>query len=123
MAPSPTHPWRTGDNAVLALTSTGFSLLVRSAWTLEHKAAHFNAILPRHDRYGLTSDCTLPSFGNGTTCQTSSSDNDGLWTSLNVVGECLRFADTGAKDAYSSCSRHFAAMKVRCVCVGERERE
>jgi len=107
------HPGDGGSrgNALVTLTATGMSVIVRSAWTLEAKAAHYQALLARHDRYGLTSDCSLPSFGNGTECMLHDSDNDGLWTSLTTVAEALRYATTKDPAAWADCNKHYQGMK------------
>lgn len=102
----------TAGSALVVVTATGLSIIVRSAWTLADKAAHYQALLARHDRFGLTSDCSLPSFGNGTSCIMHDSDNDGLWTSLTTVAEALRFATTKDPAAWADCNKHYQGMKV-----------
>lgn len=54
----------------------------------------FEAALPRAMRHGLTSECHLGSFGDvdgpGRVC--SDSDNNGLWTAMNVAAEYMHVA-------------------------------
>jgi hypothetical protein len=55
-------------------------------WTLEKKAGVMQAALARHDRHGLTAECTLPSPGNITDCLNGNgqtdNDNNGQQTRL-----------------------------------------
>jgi hypothetical protein len=66
----------------------------------------------RHDRHGLLSDCSLTPAGDRHSCRTHTSDNDGLWTSLNVMGEALRYAVTRTADAKASAWRHFDGLRL-----------
>ena len=76
-------------------------------WTLQQKAAHMEVVLARHNRLvgppglvgGLIASCGLASFGNYSSCHNADDDNNGLWTSLVVAAEAMRYVD------------------LRCVCV------
>ena len=70
-------------------------------------------VLARHNRLvgppglvgGLIASCGLASFGNYSSCHNADSDNNGLWTSLVVAAEAMRYV-------------HSLAVCVRaCVCV------
>ena len=66
------------------------------------QAAHYQAMVsPRHDRYGLVSDCGLDEAGNLSSFVLHDSDNDGLWTSMYGASQAFRFAvtrDAAARD-------------------------
>jgi hypothetical protein len=87
-------------NDVWLLTAQGLSQISVVNMTLAQKAAHYQAMVyPRHDRFGLTSECSLKEFGNLNTYELESSDNDGLWTSMYGVSQALRYACTRTAEA------------------------
>ena len=49
----------------------------------------------RHNRHGLSGDCSLSSFANISSCANHPNDNNGLWTSLVVAAEAFRYLLTG----------------------------
>eukprot|EP00750_Incisomonas_marina_P026513 INCI5918.1.p1 GENE.INCI5918.1~~INCI5918.1.p1 ORF type:complete len:810 (-),score=131.98 INCI5918.1:2235-4664(-) len=79
---------------VVAATDGGVVFLEQQIWTLAEKATVFEAAMPRAMRHGLTSECHLGSFGDvdgpGRVC--SDSDNNGLWTAMNVAAEYMHVA-------------------------------
>lgn len=79
-------------------------------WTLERKAAWYAPVMQRHNRLGLLSDCTLTDPGNRSSCFLHDSDNDGLWTSLNVAGEAFRYAVQKTPEAKQSAWKHFEGL-------------
>ena len=83
-----------GDGCVI-VTDNGLSVIGFGKWTMEEKASSFQSIVyPRHFRMGLTADCGLQTFGNVSSYQKKSNDNDGLWTSLYVASQAFRYAVT-----------------------------
>jgi len=93
----------------VAITLEGLAVWAPQCTTLSAKATTFEKDIPtsRHTRYGLVADCAFTS-GNGggdpnANCTTSSSDNDGLWTSIYAASQIFKAA-TLARDgeAYSS---------------------
>ena len=61
-------------------------------WTLEKKAQVYQS--DRHVRYNLVSDCTMSKWDDPTTCIKGPNDNDGLWTSMYLGSQALRYAVT-----------------------------
>ena len=113
IAPVPgpaTEPGSTSGVIILA-TDTGLSCLhVDDTFTLERKARWFAPVMQRHDRMGLLSDCTLTRPGNRHSCFTHDSDNDGLWTSLNVAGAAFQYAVQRTAEAKAVAWRHFEGL-------------
>jgi hypothetical protein len=74
------------DGTVFAATDGGVVWLEQQMWTLARKATVMQAALARHDRHGLTAECSLPSPGNITDCLNGNgqtdSDNNGKQTRL-----------------------------------------
>lgn len=113
--------WLT-DNAVRAMAAAGdgvvvvgergVSWLAREAWTLERKAAAFETMLrARHDRHGMVAECGLASFGDVSAPVTQAdNDNNGLWTSLVVGAEYMRYAVTREPEALQSASTYLRGM-------------
>ena len=91
-----------GGARLLVATTGGLAVLEPQPWTLARKAAHYQAMVsPRHDRYGLVSDCGLDEAGNLSSFVLHDSDNDGLWTSMYGASQAFRFAvtrDAAARD-------------------------
>lgn len=117
----------TADVAVVA-TDGGLALLEAQPWTLAKKAALFEDVLVRHDRdgvgtvlpwwlsvtllAGLVSGCTLPAFGDLSTCTNHDDDNNGLWTSVVVAAEAYRFAATGDPAARDAALHYYGGMRL-----------
>ena len=110
----------------VAITFEGLAVWAPQCTTLSAKATAFEEAIPtsRHTRYGLVADCTFTS-GNGggdpnANCTTSSSDNDGLWTSIYAASQIFKAATLAQEgQAYSSAfnasvaeaKEKFAALK------------
>ena len=92
--------------------SKGITWLEQQSFTLAQKAAKFEQVLiDRHDRHGMTAGCLLPRFGaTASPCVNRDDDNNGLWSSLVVVAEYMRYGVTGDPEAKSTASRFFSGM-------------
>ena len=91
-----------GFDSVLVVTGTGLSWIHYSLYTLQGKADYFQSIVkPYHDRFGLTSAAALRNWGDISSFQPRSSENDGLWTSMYLASQALRYAATGDPAAKS----------------------
>jgi hypothetical protein len=109
--PGPATAAGSSSGVVLLGTDAGLAVLwVDDTFTLERKARWMQPVMERHDRFGLLSECTLTTPGDRSSCVTRDSDNDGLWTSLNVAGESFRYAVTGTAAAKASAWRHFEGL-------------
>ena len=74
----------------------------------EMKASTYEDILTqRHDRLGMTSGCNFKEYGDISICVATDDDNNGLWTSLVVVAEYMRYAVTKDPEALKTASRFF----------------
>ena len=108
------------------LSGCGFALYEDQWWTLSGKAARMAAIQVRHDRYGMVSGCGLGSFGDTAVCVNGDDDNNGLWTSLVVAANALRFVSTGEEEAAALAWHYYDGMRLLneitgikvCVCEG-----
>ena len=87
-------------------------------WTLEQKAEYMEAVQARHNRYGLSAECSLAAFGDIPSCVNQDSDNNALWTSLVVAAEAFRYAVTGAQDAYNNATSYFQGMRLLNTLTG-----
>ena len=73
--------------------------------TLLERSELFQSIAEtRHDRHGMISGCDMKSYGDvSSDCVSHSDDNNGLWTSLQVVAMYMKYNVTGdPKDADSA---------------------
>ena len=96
-----------GDTIVI-VAEDGITFLEQRKWTLEMKASVYEKILnERHDRLGMTSGCNFKNFGDTSVCIESDDDNNGLWTSLVVVAEYMRYAVTKDPEALLTASKFF----------------
>jgi hypothetical protein len=94
------------------LDGCGAALLEDQLWTLQDKAQRMEAIQSRHDRHGLVADCSLTSFGDTATCTNHDTDNNGLWTSLVVAAEVLRYVATNDSEAAAAAWHYYDGMKL-----------
>jgi hypothetical protein len=115
---------RPGAGAV-AVTVEGLAVWLPECATLSGKATAFeqNVPTPKHTRYGLVADCSFTSGGGGdssASCETSASDNDGLWTALYAASQVFKAATLAREGAaYGSAfnasvaeaKEKFAALK------------
>lgn len=89
-----------GDNQAWMLTRSGISHITFKPYTLEAKGGFFlRRLRARHDRYGYVADCELRRPGDVSSFVMVPSDNDGLWTSIYVAAESLRYAATRSPQA------------------------
>ena len=109
-----------GDGVVVA-TEAGVTWIEQQEWTLARKAETYEAILTaRHDRHGMTAECQMKAFGVLDGCTGHDSDNNGLWTSLVVVAEYMRYAVTGDPEARATASRFLGGMVLLNEITGKR---
>ena len=108
------------DTTVLDRGAGGLAVLQAQSWTLARKAAVYEAALPRHTRLGQVSSCSLPSLGVLAPCTTGPDDNDGLWTSLTVSAEAMRYALTGDPAARDAAWTHWEGMHLLMRATGIR---
>lgn len=109
--PGPATATDSTSGVMMLGTDAGLSIIwVDDTWTLERKAVWYAPVMQRHDRSGLLSDCTLKDPGNRSSCSLHDSDNDGLWTSLNVAGETFRYAVQQTPEAKKSAWKHFEGL-------------
>ena len=102
----------------LIVTTAGLSALAPQVWTLAKKAAAMEVIQARHNRHGMTSDCSLLEFGNFTSCTNHPSDNNGLWTSLVVAAEAMRWAVTKDPTAAEAALAYLQGMHLLVQVTG-----
>jgi hypothetical protein len=100
-----------GSEQVLVANGQGLARISIEWWTLAQKANYMQGLVyPRHDRYGLTADCGLATFGNLSSYYLTPSDNDGLWTEIYLASQSYRFAVTSSQDAYNNSLHAWNAM-------------
>ena len=96
---------------VLVATDYGLTRIAIEWWTLRQKADLLDSQVPqRHLRYGLTSLCSLGSFGNLSSWSPTPSDNDGLWTSIYLGSQAYRYAATYSNEAAQNANRSLNAL-------------
>jgi hypothetical protein len=66
--------------------------LTLQCWTLSKKAALFQAITKRHNRYGFAAAATLPGPLNFSSSELVASDNDGSITAYYLASQIYRRA-------------------------------
>lgn len=89
-----------GQDAALVLTGTGLSWFSFSTMTMASKADYFQTLVhPYHGRFGLVSASRLDKFGDLSSYALQDSENDGLWTSMYLASQALRYAVTQDPDA------------------------
>jgi hypothetical protein len=99
-------------NSVLVLTNKGIGQIHFQSMTLKEKAAFFQEqVRSRHIRNGLNATLAGMKKGDITTGYLSDSDNDGLWTSMYLAAEALRFTLTQEEDAKVNTAESLAAME------------
>lgn len=98
--------------SILVLGKTGLSQIRYRKMTLADKAAYFDKIQrQRHIRYGLSSNLLLRRSGDLSSGVLSDTDNDGLWTSMYLASELLRYAVTQSDEALRNAYETFEAME------------
>jgi len=100
------------EGSVLVLGKTGLSQINYREMTLADKAAYFGKIQrQRHIRYGLSSALKLQRPGDLSSGVLTDTDNDGLWTSMYLAAELLRYAVTQSDEALGNAYEAFEAME------------
>lgn len=127
-----------GGNATVVVTDRGIAVVHPQLWTLEEKAAHYQAMVKRHTRPpgvcwggarcicekndlqsnsplplsipGLVADCGLTDY-IPSTCAPHTTDNDGLWTSIALAAEAFRYKVTGDPDAHTTAWSLFQGLQ------------
>jgi hypothetical protein len=103
-----------GGPTVVVLTDAGISMMEQQVWTLEEKAAHFEAMFAtgHYTRHNLVASCDLTKYADISTCTNHDDDNDGLWTSLVTAAEAFRFAVTKDPTAQSQAMLFFSGLEL-----------
>ena len=100
------------DQSVLVLSDKGLASIHRASITLEDKANYFERqVRLRHIRNGFNASLVGMTDGYGTTGHFENSDNDGLWTSMYLGAEALRYAVTKSPEALRYCQESLEAME------------
>eukprot|EP01034_Spumella_vulgaris_P021613 gene21613-27652_t len=108
------------SSVVLIASQTGLTYLESALFTLSEKATVFSTFQsPRHDRHGLTADCRLTDYANLQSYVKKVGDNDGLWTSMHVMGEAYSYAATGDTASRDLAWRGFEALERLVVVTGD----
>lgn len=108
------EPSSLGSTAI-AVTNRGLAVLRFEMWTLEEKAGYLQNLMDRssrHKRYGYVSDCSMSSWGDVRTCVKGPNDNDGLWTSMYLGSQVLRYAVTRDPSVKEQAWQHFEALEI-----------
>ena len=99
------------ENSILILTSGGLTKLCRQEMTLAEKAEFFEKqVRMRHIRNGFNATLGRMTDGDVTTGNLVDSDNDGLWTSMYLAAEALRYSVTRSDDALQNVRESLDAM-------------
>jgi hypothetical protein len=102
-----------GNEYVTAVTTTGVGRVTLQPMTLAQKAAMHQALMnPQHNRHGLVEDVTLARYGDRTSYQGGPSDNSGLWTSVYLASQALRYSLTGSADARAEALGAFSGIEL-----------
>lgn len=92
-------------------TEKGVSLIEWRPMTLEAKAGYFEErIEQRHVRHGLVASSHFARPGDPASNVKDSSDNDGLWTAIDLGAEAYRYAVTRSADARARAQRAVRAL-------------
>lgn len=104
--------WSAPDGRVFLSTDAGLAVIEEKPITLADKAAHFDEITrTRHDRRGFINQIDLAVPGDPTSKATFHvSDNDGLWTAIDVAASSFRFAATRDPAAKERAKRSMNAL-------------
>ena len=99
------------ENSILILTSGGLTKLCREEMTLAEKADFFEKqVRERHIRNGFNATLGRMTDGDVTSGNLVDSDNDGLWTSMYLAAEALRYSVTHSDDALQNVRESLDAM-------------
>ena len=100
----------TTSDTAFVITSGGVSVLEMLNMTLLDKVRIYESTISRHSRLQQISQCNFQFFGRVEGCISGTDDNDGLWTSLTVIGESMRLLLTGETAAKDLVAQHFGGM-------------
>eukprot|EP01127_Copromyxa_protea_P019902 TRINITY_DN6553_c0_g1_i2.p1 TRINITY_DN6553_c0_g1~~TRINITY_DN6553_c0_g1_i2.p1 ORF type:complete len:615 (-),score=101.90 TRINITY_DN6553_c0_g1_i2:48-1892(-) len=101
-------------------TSGGLSIYSERKMTLLDKALEMDAYMQyfrspvagAHPYVGyLAGDIGLQSFGNLSSWVAQSSDNNGLWTSMYLAGECFRYSITKDPEVKKNAWKYFEGLE------------
>jgi hypothetical protein len=99
---------------VFVMTATGASYMRLDSITLDAKAKVMETFqYPRHDRHGIINPTSLKVYGDLSTYVLSCGDNDGLWTSMAIIGLAYRHMSEkdGNEAARASAWRGFEGLE------------
>jgi len=100
------------SSTVVIQTETGLGMMDLRPWTLAEKSSALGRMqFPRHDHDGLTANVGLESYGDVSTYDKYVTDNDGLWTSMHVMGEAYCFLSTGDVNCRKRAWRGFTGLE------------
>lgn len=109
------------NDKILVETAKGRAVFEAKPFTLEEKAAHYEAINDaRHNRDGYVTDCILERPGDLASWKFLASDNDGLWSALYLCAEAFRYAVTGETVAKDRASKSMRALLNLVTATGIR---
>jgi hypothetical protein len=100
------------EKSVLILTDKGLGQICTKQMTLYDKAMFYDKqVRQRHIRNGFNATVSSMVNGDVTTGSMSTSDNDGLWTSMYLAGEVFRYAVTKSENALLNVRESLDAME------------
>ena len=100
------------DNSILVLTDLGLGQIISKEMTLYDKAMFYDKqVRSRHIRNGFNATVGGMVNGDVTTGSMSTSDNDGLWTSMYLAGEVFRYSVTKSDEALQNITESLNAME------------
>ena len=100
------------ESSVLILTDLGLAKICREEMTLYDKAMFYEKqVRARHIRNGFNATVSNMTDGDVTTGSMSTSDNDGLWTTMYLAGEVFRYVVTKDEDALQNVRESMDAME------------
>lgn len=99
------------EDDILILTKDGLSTIVSTQMTLAEKANYYESqVRNRHIRNGFNSTLVGMTNGDIYTGYLGDSDNDGLWTSMYLAAQALRYAVTKDPEALQNTQESLDAM-------------
>ena len=100
------------ENSVLILTENGLGQIFSKEMTLYDKAMFYEKqVRERHIRNGFNATVTAMENGDVTTGSMSTSDNDGLWTTMYHAAEVFRYAVTQSEEALQNVRESLDALE------------
>ncbi len=103
------------------VTKLGLSVLSFKMMTLGDKAGLLEQTMARHLQTSakslpngtyLVGDCSLARFGDPSSFVPISNDNNGLWTSMYLLGQCFRYAQTKNATVKENAWKFFLGLKL-----------